>query len=205
MLWRRRKYLADACAVQLTRNPDGLARALKKLDDDGGAIPGSSWASHLFLVNPGHSASEALSPRQKEILAQAWAASAQPMQPAGKQAGPTDFDRILKEGGAMYRSAFAGDTQAMARVHELRQAISTLDPALAAEIPDPADLAAAGVDLAAARKGDAAAIKRLLALSRQTALQRETSPRPQPQKDADQPQTCRPSASLAFTLPWSDD
>ena len=52
--------------------------------------------------------------------------------------------------------------------------------------PDPADLAAARADLAAACKGDKAAIKRLLALSRQTALQQETSPRPQPQKDADQ-------------------
>ena len=137
MLWRRRKYLADACAVQLTRNPDGLARALKKLDDDGGAIPGSSWASHLFLVNPGHSAPEALSPRQKAILAQAWAASAQPMPPAGKQASPIDLNRILKETGAMYRSAFAGDAQAMTRVHELSQAISTLDPALAAKFPRP--------------------------------------------------------------------
>jgi len=31
-LWWGRRFLADATAVQLTRNPDGLARALQKAD-----------------------------------------------------------------------------------------------------------------------------------------------------------------------------
>jgi Zn-dependent protease with chaperone function len=48
--WRTRCYLADATAVQLTRNPDGLARALVQLLDTGALIPGSQGVSHLFIV-----------------------------------------------------------------------------------------------------------------------------------------------------------
>ena len=48
-LWRARRYLADASAVELTRNPDGLARALRDL----GAVPtGGEWAAHLFVHAP---------------------------------------------------------------------------------------------------------------------------------------------------------
>ena len=52
---RQREYLADAAAVQFTRNPDGLAGALKKI---GGLAAGSrletphaEQASHLFFSN----------------------------------------------------------------------------------------------------------------------------------------------------------
>jgi len=55
LLWRTRRYLADASAVQMTRNPDGLAGALKKLNDDRGAIPNGGWAAHLFIVSPSQS------------------------------------------------------------------------------------------------------------------------------------------------------
>ena len=48
--WRSRRHLADAAAVQLTRNPDGLARALTKLADRGGVVPGTEWTAHLFAV-----------------------------------------------------------------------------------------------------------------------------------------------------------
>ena len=34
MLWRTRRYLADASSVELTRNPDALARALQCLSED---------------------------------------------------------------------------------------------------------------------------------------------------------------------------
>ena len=47
LTWRTRRSLADATAVQLTRNPDGLARALPAV---GGSIPGAEWAAHLFVV-----------------------------------------------------------------------------------------------------------------------------------------------------------
>jgi Zn-dependent protease with chaperone function len=48
--WRARRYLADASAVDLTRNPDGLARALSRLATAGAIVPGTAWAAHLFVV-----------------------------------------------------------------------------------------------------------------------------------------------------------
>jgi Zn-dependent protease with chaperone function len=52
---RQREFLADAASVQFTRNPDGLAGALKKI---GGLLTGSKLdaphaqeASHLFFAN----------------------------------------------------------------------------------------------------------------------------------------------------------
>ena len=52
LAWRSRRYLADATAVQLTRDPDALARALAHLAREATAIPGAGWASHLFVVWP---------------------------------------------------------------------------------------------------------------------------------------------------------
>jgi Zn-dependent protease with chaperone function len=48
--WRTRRFLADATAVQLTRNPDGIARGLQGLLARGGGIRGGAWADHLFVV-----------------------------------------------------------------------------------------------------------------------------------------------------------
>lgn len=48
--WRSRKYLADAAAVELTRDPDALARALTKLRASGDVVPGTDGAAHLFVV-----------------------------------------------------------------------------------------------------------------------------------------------------------
>ena len=52
---RQREFLADASAVQFTRNPDGLAGALKKLGAPGGGSiithPMATDASHLFFGN----------------------------------------------------------------------------------------------------------------------------------------------------------
>jgi hypothetical protein len=50
LLWRKRRYLADATAVELTRNPDGISRAL--LRARWGAIPGSRSVAHLFIAGP---------------------------------------------------------------------------------------------------------------------------------------------------------
>jgi Zn-dependent protease with chaperone function len=50
--WRTRRYLADSTAVQLTRNPDGLGRALVWLADHGAVIPAGKWADHLFIIGP---------------------------------------------------------------------------------------------------------------------------------------------------------
>ena len=51
---RRREYLADAGAVELTRNPEGLAAALQKLADDSKPlVEGANRSTaHLFIVNP---------------------------------------------------------------------------------------------------------------------------------------------------------
>jgi Zn-dependent protease with chaperone function len=50
LVWRSRRYLADATSVQLTRNPDGMSDALIELMDKGGIPPGGQWAAHLFVV-----------------------------------------------------------------------------------------------------------------------------------------------------------
>jgi heat shock protein HtpX len=50
---RQREYLADATAVQFTRNPEGLIGALRKLAAAARPFPGVSQATqHLFIVNP---------------------------------------------------------------------------------------------------------------------------------------------------------
>src|SRR5215212_888524 len=53
LTWRSRRFLADATAVQLTRNPDGVARGLQGLLSRGGGISGGAWADHLFVVGGG--------------------------------------------------------------------------------------------------------------------------------------------------------
>lgn len=50
-LWRRRRLRADADAVELTRDPGALARALAHLEARGSHAPAGPWA-HLFLVPP---------------------------------------------------------------------------------------------------------------------------------------------------------
>jgi heat shock protein HtpX len=68
MLWRSRRYLADATAVQLTRNPTGLYRALSHLGKSGAIIPGGEAVSHLFIIAPETRASERNTFSQREGL-----------------------------------------------------------------------------------------------------------------------------------------
>ena len=52
-LSRRREYLADASAVELTRNPDGLISALQKLDADPNELKtGNNSTAHMYIVSP---------------------------------------------------------------------------------------------------------------------------------------------------------
>src|SRR5262249_26857133 len=45
--WRPRKYMADAIAVRLTRDPDALAGALTRM---GGGAAFAPWAAHLCVA-----------------------------------------------------------------------------------------------------------------------------------------------------------
>jgi heat shock protein HtpX len=50
---RQREYLADASAVELTRYPQGLANALKKIDADPHELKTANrGTAHLFIANP---------------------------------------------------------------------------------------------------------------------------------------------------------
>jgi heat shock protein HtpX len=50
---RKREYLADASSVQLTRDPNGLAEALRKLENDKEILEAANKATaHLYIVNP---------------------------------------------------------------------------------------------------------------------------------------------------------
>ena len=52
-LSRRREYLADATAAEITRNPQGLISALKKLDADTNELKTANKATaNLFIVTP---------------------------------------------------------------------------------------------------------------------------------------------------------
>lgn len=50
---RRREFLADASAADLTRYPEGLAKALEKLSSDKEVLEAATNATaHLYVVNP---------------------------------------------------------------------------------------------------------------------------------------------------------
>lgn len=50
---RRRELLADASAIKITRQPDGLARALVKISADREPLEAANKATaHLYIVNP---------------------------------------------------------------------------------------------------------------------------------------------------------
>ena len=169
LLWHTRQYLADAAAVQLTRNPDGLANALQKLNEEPEEVPGGDWASHLFIVSPkrsDHKVSGVADKCQQQVLAQAWAASQQETGTTTVQAAPADFRPVQGEFANTFRAALAGDTQARVRLRAAYQAVAAADPAFAAQMPNPDDFFGA-------REGDAASIARLRG-PRAAVMQRKT-------------------------------
>lgn len=52
-LSRKREFLADSTAVELTRNPEGLISALQKLDSDPNELQtANSATANMYIVNP---------------------------------------------------------------------------------------------------------------------------------------------------------
>ena len=52
-LSRKREFLADSTAVEMTRNPDGLISALQKLDSDPNELKTANSATeNIYIVNP---------------------------------------------------------------------------------------------------------------------------------------------------------
>ena len=50
---RKREYMADATAVQFTRNPDGLISALIKISGDPNELSVANKATeNMYIVNP---------------------------------------------------------------------------------------------------------------------------------------------------------
>lgn len=161
LLWRKRKYLADASAVQLTRNPDGLAEALRKLNSDRGPIPGGAWAAHLFLVSPAGS-DRVNDPKanaaQQQMWAQMWAASGASNTSTSSPSAPADLPSVMRQITTTGSAAMAGDANAMARMMAFRQAAAT---ALGKSVDEMPNL----TDIAAAQHGDKAALQHLAEFS----------------------------------------
>jgi Zn-dependent protease with chaperone function len=84
LVWRSRRYLADSSAVQLTRNPDSVARGLAALFARGGGVPDAGWAAPLFVVGPrpGSTAPLRASSARSAIMGDdfGWLSSDPPMQ-----------------------------------------------------------------------------------------------------------------------------
>jgi Zn-dependent protease with chaperone function len=175
LLWRARRYLADATAVQLTRNPDGLASALERLSGRGTATPAGAWASHLFLLDPKGDTSlkeRQPSPEAMRMSIQAWSETAAIGEKAAIRQNPTveaagstqstaaEFASMRAEIKETQRAALRGDANAIARLAAFGRAMSGLGEggSLPVAMPEPADIVAA-------RHGEPAAIARLRTLS----------------------------------------
>lgn len=169
LVWRTRRYLADASSVELTRNPDALAQTLERLAQDNSAIPGGAWAAHLFVINPSGDHSTGSRQPSQEQMQQAmavWSAAGGTI-PAG---GAADYLAMRREIMKTFFAASTGDAAAGARMQTFAQAMAKAYGENASEIHMP-NIA----DLAAARQGDRAAIARLRATAQQRKAQTQSS------------------------------
>jgi Zn-dependent protease with chaperone function len=173
MLWRTRRYLADASSVELTRNPDALARALQRLSEDTTALEGGEWATHLFVVNPtGDSSLRGLQPSQEQMskAIAAWASTAHiatapgAVSPAGATAAANDWASVRQQMMSTAKAAAMGDAHAVARMQAIAEIMGGSAAVGIGAMPNFADILAA-------QKGDRAALARIQALrqSRQQA------------------------------------
>jgi Zn-dependent protease with chaperone function len=166
LLWRTRRYLADAGAVELTRNPDALASALQQLSNDTTAIAGGSWAAHLFVVNPsGDRSLRDIAPatdRQRKAL-EVWRATAKGAVGASSAVsnvvpitgvGLGAYADLRKEIMSTVKAAAAGDADAVARMQGFAAAMGGVQALGLKEMPNPKDIMLA-------QQGDRAAIARI--------------------------------------------
>jgi Zn-dependent protease with chaperone function len=179
LLWRTRRYLADACSVELTRNPDALAGALQRLSADNTALAGGEWATHLFVVNPvGDSTLRGSGPTQEQLrrAAEVWRASA----PDGSAESAAiaasiaagDMSAVRKQMASTWMAAMRGDQQAVARMEAIAAAMRH-DPDL--KMHDMPNVA----DILAAQRGDRAALARMAQAQRQSRQQQGNAGRGQ--------------------------
>jgi len=160
LVWRTRRYLGDATSVELTRNPDALARALQRLSEDTSAVDGSEWATQLFVVNPkGDSSLRGLQPSQEQMrkAMEAWASTAHLAGGSGAPSTANDWASVRQQMMATARAAATGDAHAVARMQAIAEAMGGAPALGLTAMPNPADIVAA-------QKGDRAAIARLQAL-----------------------------------------
>jgi Zn-dependent protease with chaperone function len=125
LVWRTRRYLADASAVQLNRNPSDLADALRHLSEDSTTVLGGEWTSHLFLMNPKGDRSLAQMPANPERIqraVQAWVMTAP--QGAIASASTEDVQKMRAEIIATELAAVRGDAAARARMVAFGKAVS---------------------------------------------------------------------------------
>jgi hypothetical protein len=157
--------------VELTRNPDALARALQCLSEDNTTFDSGGWATHLFVVNPkGDSGLRGQQPSQQQMAKaiQAWAATAHTMSAqdaanlydtpvvARGEAGlaGNDWPSVRQQIITTVKAAAMGNPQAMARMRAMAEMMGERLPVGLGELPNFADIQAAS-------RGDMAAIQRL--------------------------------------------
>lgn len=78
---RRREYLADATAAYITRNPEGLARALAKLRDyQGERLDVSEGVRHMFISDPSEPKASNKTNNKKRKQQTSWFATHPPLE-----------------------------------------------------------------------------------------------------------------------------
>ena len=157
LLWRTRRYLADAGAVEFTRNPDALASALQCLGSDKSAVEGGGWATHLFVVNPEGDRSLGdfkPTPEQQRAALAAWQKSLAAPGSIPSSEAANEYSLLRKEIMSTALAASTGNTEAMARIQAFAQMMGGASELGLHDMPN-------ANDIILAQQGDRAAMTRL--------------------------------------------
>lgn len=165
---RQREFLADAAAVQFTRNPDGLAHALRKIGASGSRVVNthSQDVAHLFFANglklgwAGLFATHPPLADRIRAIDPSWDGSfetAPPPLPANIPEPDVSRAQSAAAGGMAFTAAAALGAEQLARAQEIRSELSALfdddwhDPSAARDMvlamlpPIPGEADTAGV------------------------------------------------------------